>query len=81
MPAMKALVALAFVVILGALAAAGVFMLKGRPDDGDEIRQHRRMARALAVRVGVSVALFVLILLSWWMGWIHPTGFRAAVGA
>lgn len=73
---MKALVALAFVVILGALAAAGVFMLKGKPAEGDEMEQHRRMARALAVRVGASVALFAVILLSWWMGWIHPTGIR-----
>lgn len=77
---MKALVALAFVVILGALAAAGVFMLKGRPDEHDEMQQHRRMARALAVRVGVSVALFALILFSWWMGWLHPTGFRVNTG-
>ena len=71
---------MAFVVILGALAAAGVFMLKGRPDQGDEMQQHRRMARALAVRVGVSVALFALILFSWWMGWLHPTGFQVTTG-
>lgn len=74
---MKILVAVAFVVILGALAAAGVFMLRGRPDDQNALQQHRRMARALAIRVGASVALFALILLCWWMGWIHPTGIRA----
>jgi hypothetical protein len=32
------------------------------------------MARALAVRVGVSVALFLLILLAWKLGWITPKG-------
>ena len=32
------------------------------------------MMRALAVRVGVSVLLFVCILLAWSLGWIHPTG-------
>jgi hypothetical protein len=32
------------------------------------------MARALAVRVAVSVALFVFILLAWKMGWIVPRG-------
>ena len=32
------------------------------------------MARALAVRVGLSVALFLLILLAWKLGWIHPSG-------
>ena len=32
------------------------------------------MARALALRVGLSVALFLFILLSWYMGWVRPTG-------
>jgi hypothetical protein len=32
------------------------------------------MARALAVRVAVSVALFAFILFCWWMGWIEPKG-------
>jgi len=68
---MKVIVALAFVLILGALAAAGVFMLRAdRRAQGKEAR----MARALALRVGVSILLFVIILLSWAMGWIKPTG-------
>lgn len=33
-----------------------------------------RMARALAIRVGVSVAVFLFVLLSYLMGWIQPTG-------
>ena len=65
---MKVIVALAFVVILGALAAAGVFML--RADRRAEGKQGR-MAWALALRVGMSILLFLLILLSWWMGWIR----------
>jgi hypothetical protein len=59
---------LAFVGILGALAGAGYFMLRrgsNRPD---------AMARALAVRVALSVSLFALILLAWSMGWIEPRG-------
>jgi hypothetical protein len=35
------------------------------------------MARALALRVALSVALFVFILFSYWMGWIQPTGIPA----
>ncbi len=35
------------------------------------------MMRALAVRVGVSVALFLLLLLAYQMGWIRPTGIPA----
>ena len=69
---MKYLVGIAFVFILGALAAAGVFMLRSGRAEGDP--KARRMARALAVRVGLSVTLFVVILLSWHFGWIQPTG-------
>ncbi len=68
---MKYLVALAFVGILGALAMAGVFMMRdgrdGKPKTGN-------MMRALAVRVGLSVLLFAFILLSYVLGWIQPTG-------
>ncbi|MDP1901648.1 MAG: twin transmembrane helix small protein [Rubrivivax sp.] len=68
---MKTLIVLMLVAVLGALASAGVFMLrKGR--DGDP--RSPRMARALAVRVGLSVALFLFILLAWYMGWMRPTG-------
>ena len=68
---MKALIAIAFVGILGALAMAGVFMLRdgrdGKPKSGN-------MMRALALRVGLSVLLFACILVAYWAGWIEPTG-------
>lgn len=67
---MKLVILIAFIAIFAALGAAGVFMLRnGRRD-----KRGPQMARALAVRVGVSVALFLVILLCWAMGWIHPTG-------
>ncbi len=65
---MSYLVAIAFVVILGALACAGWFMLRG----GDGASKSGRMMRALAVRIGVSIALFACILLAWQLGWIQP---------
>ncbi|MEN9375389.1 MAG: hypothetical protein RL710_546, partial [Pseudomonadota bacterium] len=34
----------------------------------------QKMARALAMRVGISILLFACILLAWQLGWIHPTG-------
>ena len=34
----------------------------------------KQMARALALRVGLSVALFLLIMLGWAMGWVRPGG-------
>ena len=48
-------------------------MLRGgqRSRDG---KRDNQMARALTVRVAVSVILFAIILFCWWMGWIQPTG-------
>lgn len=31
-----------------------------------------KMVKALAWRVGLSVLLFVLLLVAYWQGWIHP---------
>jgi hypothetical protein len=68
---MKVVIVLFLVAVLGALGSAGVLMLRrGRTDDP----RGERMARALAVRVGLSVALFLLVLFSYWMGWIKPSG-------
>ena len=68
---MKYFIAAGLVLIVTALATAGVFMMRdgrsGKPKSSN-------MMRALAVRVGLSVLLFLCILLSSWMGWIRPTG-------
>lgn len=70
---MKAIIIIALLLVLAALGSAGVFMLrKDRPEDG--AARDKKMARALAIRVGLSVALFLFILLSWTMGWIEPKG-------
>ncbi len=68
---MKYLIAAALVLIVGALASAGVFMMR---DGRDGKPKTSNMMRALAVRVGLSVLLFLCILFSYWMGWIRPTG-------
>ncbi|HEY4068448.1 MAG TPA: twin transmembrane helix small protein [Burkholderiaceae bacterium] len=65
------IIGLAFVAILGALAAAGVFMLR---DGRDGKSRSGKMMRALALRVGLSVLLFACIMFSYWAGWIQPTG-------
>lgn len=68
---MKILMVVMLLAVLVALASAGVFMLR-KGQEGKQRSKH--MARALAVRVGLSVALFLLILLAWALGWIQPTG-------
>ena len=67
---MKIVMVLMLIAVLLALASAGVLMVR-RGSKGDK---GAAMARALAVRVGLSVALFLFMLLSWAMGWIHPSG-------
>ena len=63
------------VLVLAALGGAGFFMLRRGPDAGRSgADADKRMARALAVRVALSVTLFLLILLAWSLGWIHPSG-------
>jgi len=64
-------VGLAFAAIFGALAFAGVYMVRGGRNGSSKGGD---MMRALAVRIAVSVVLFIAILMAWQLGWIHPTG-------
>jgi Na+-driven multidrug efflux pump len=51
--------------IVLSLGSAAVFMLRGRGDS-------KRMARALALRVGLSVGLFVLLMAGYFFGLFQP---------
>lgn len=66
---MKILVAIAFILIIASLGSALVFLMK---DQG----KSNRTVRALAMRVGFSIALFIFILVANQLGWIQPTGIR-----
>lgn len=64
-------VIIAFIAIVGSLGAALFFMMRRDASGSDK---SKRMARALGVRVGLSIALLLGILLAWKLGYIHPTG-------
>jgi Protein of unknown function (DUF2909) len=67
-----------FIAILGSLAAAMFFMLKGGEKDKQSGKtKANKMAKALAFRVGFSILLFICILIAWRLGYIHPTGIAA----
>lgn len=66
---MKIFVAIAFILIIGSLASALFYLMRGKGGNP-------RTVRALALRVGFSVALFVIILVLNRMGYIQPTGIR-----
>ena len=75
---MTYLVIVAFIAIIGSLAVALVAMMRGgstaTSDDPAAAPRKNHMARALAFRVGFSVLLFVIVLISYKLGWIQPTG-------
>ncbi|MCO5106951.1 MAG: twin transmembrane helix small protein [Burkholderiaceae bacterium] len=64
---MKWIIFVAFVLIIGSLASAMIFLIRDRG-------RTRNTVRALGFRVGFSVALFLFILFAHWMGWIQSTG-------
>lgn len=66
---MKILVAIAFLLIIGSLGSALFFLMR---DKG----KSNRSVQALAMRVGLSIALFLALLGAYKMGYIQPTGLR-----
>ncbi|QNA87983.1 twin transmembrane helix small protein [Massilia sp. Dwa41.01b] len=66
---MKIFVAIAFILIIASLASALFFLMR---DKG----RSNRTVQALAIRVGLSITLFLILLFSYKMGWIQPTGIR-----
>jgi cytochrome b561 len=71
---MKWIVALAFVAIIGSLGAALFFMMR---DGRNGEAKTNNMVRALAMRVGFSIVLFLCVLLAWKLGYIQPSGIPA----
>jgi len=61
------IISLFFISIVYSLGSALYYMMK---DQGGS----KRMVKALTLRIGVSILLFVFIIISFWMGWIKPTG-------
>jgi hypothetical protein len=71
---MKYFVILAFVAILGSLGSALFFMMRGGKDAKNDQQKSANMFRALALRVGISIFLFVCVLIAWKLGYVQPTG-------
>jgi O-antigen/teichoic acid export membrane protein len=65
--AVKLVVILVLGAILASLGVALYHLASGKGDSG-------KLVRSLTVRIALSVALFVLLMLAWWLGLIHPHG-------
>lgn len=77
---MKFVIILALLAILASLGSALFFMMRksdgSSSTDTDDAERSRKMFRALALRVALSIALFLCILMAAKMGYIQPTGWR-----
>ena len=67
MEPIKLLVILVLAAIVVSLGVALYQLATGRGDSGN-------MLRSLTVRIGLSVALFVLLMVAWRLGLISPHG-------
>ncbi|MCC2656643.1 MAG: twin transrane helix small protein [Panacagrimonas sp.] len=63
----KLLIVALLVAIVGALVFGGVFLVK-------DPSTSRRTVKALSWRVGLQVALILLLVLAFFMGWLKPHG-------
>ncbi len=66
---MRIMVILAFIGILGSLASALFYLMRDKGGSSKTVN-------ALTLRIGLSVALFLFLLFSYWMGWVETTGFQ-----
>jgi hypothetical protein len=65
---MRIIIIIAFIGIIFSLGSALVFLVRDRGATN-------RTVNALTVRISLSVALFLFILFSYWMGWIEPRSY------
>ena len=61
----RLLILVCFLAIVLSLGSALVSLVR---DKGES----KKMARALTIRVGLSVLLFLFLIAAWLLGWIQP---------
>ncbi len=65
----RLLIVAVLIAIIGSLGSALFQLSRGKGDS-------QKMLRALTWRIGLSVGLFLLLLLAWRMGYIRPHGLQ-----
>lgn len=66
---MKAFIVIILLAIVGSLGSALFYLLK-------DTNRSPRTVKALTFRIGLSIGLFLLLLLAYAMGFIQPHGIR-----
>jgi Na+-driven multidrug efflux pump len=67
MEPIKILIIIVLFAIVGSLGSALFHLSRGKGDS-------KKMARALTIRVGLSLVLFILLMMAWHFGLISPHG-------
>ena len=65
---MKALMVIALLAVVVSLGQALFAMASGPQNSG-------RVLKALTMRISISVALFIGLMVAWKLGWIEPRSF------
>ncbi|MDQ7091919.1 MAG: twin transmembrane helix small protein [Methylococcales bacterium] len=68
----KSLIIIAFLLIIASLGTAFFYMVKNNGQEPSE-----KTAKALTVRIGLSLTLFILIFIAYATGLIKPEGIGA----
>lgn len=63
----KIIIIFAMIIIAGSLASGLVFLIR---DSGNT----KRTVKALTLRIGISLSLFIFLLVAFKLGWIKPHG-------
>ena len=69
---MKWIIPIALLIIVASLGSALYYMMKGKGNSS-------KMIHSLMLRIGLSIALFIGILLAHYFGYIEATGIRVGV--
>jgi hypothetical protein len=69
---MKWIIPIALLIIVASLGSALYYMMKGKGNSS-------KMVHSLMLRIGLSIALFIGILLAHYFGYIEATGIRVGV--
>jgi hypothetical protein len=65
----KELMVIALIAVVVSLGQA-LFAMAGGPQNSG------RVLKALTWRISISVALFIGLMVAWWLGWIEPNSVR-----
>lgn len=69
MDVIRILIVCVLIAIVASLGTALFHLSSGERDS-------KKMVRALTVRIALSLALFLLLMLAWWLGLITPHGYH-----